>query len=149
PSVVNGALYYDETPSGAKPEQLRPPELSQSLMQQYDRTLMDIQSGTGMYNAQMGDMGNEISGEAIEGRKRAGYKNTTVSRNALDIAVATGGEIINEMIPHIYDTERMLVLPMPESQEQKVPINTPADDYGLMIENDMTQGRYKIRLKPG
>jgi len=149
PSVVNGALYYDETPSGAKPEQLRPPELSQSLMAQYDRTLMDIQTGTGMYNAQMGDMGNEISGEAIEGRKRAGYKNTQVPRNSLDIAIATGGEIINEMIPYIYDTQRTLVLPMPESAEQKVEINKPSDDYGMMMENDMTNGRFKIRLKPG
>lgn len=149
PSVVNGALYYDETPSGAKPEQLRPPELSQSLMTQYDRTLMDIQTGTGMYNAQMGDMGNEISGEAIEGRKRAGYKNTQVPRTSLDIAVATGGEIINEMVPGVYDTRRTLVLPMPESQEQKVEINAPGDEYGLLVENNMTEGRFKIRLKPG
>ncbi len=149
PSVVRGALYYDETPSGAKPEQLRPPELSQSLTQQYERTLMDIQSGTGIFDTQLGEMGNEVSGTAIEGRNRRGNKNTQTSRNSLDIAIATGGEIVNQMIPKVYDTERNLVLATQQSDSQQVTINKPTDEYGLQIENDMTKGRYKIRLKPG
>ena len=32
PNSVQGLLAYDESPSGAKPEQLRPPELSASLL---------------------------------------------------------------------------------------------------------------------
>lgn len=149
PSVVNGALYYDETPSGAKPEQLRPPELSQSLMTQYERTLMDIQSGTGLFNTQLGEQGNEVSGTAIDRRNERGNKNTQIPRTALDIMVATFGELINDMIPKVYDTKRTLILPMPDSEEQKVDINNPSDEYGLQFENDMTKGRFKIRLKPG
>jgi hypothetical protein len=149
PSVVNGALYYDETPSGAKPEQLRPPELSQSLMTQYERTLMDIQTGTGIYNTQLGENGNEISGEAIARRNERGNKNTQIPRTALDIAIATSGELINDMIPKVYDTRRTVILPMPESSEERIVINNPVDEYGLQIENNMREGRYKIRLKPG
>ena len=149
PSVVNGALYYDEVPSGEKPEQLRPPELSQSLMQQYERTLMDISSGTGLYNTQLGEMGNEVAGTAINARNKRGNKNTQIPRNALDISIAIGGELINDMVPKVYDTERDMVLPMPDSEEKRVSINKPGDEYGLSMENDMTQGRYKIRLKPG
>ena len=149
PSVVNGALYYDETPSGNKPEQLRPPELSQSLTMQYERTLIDIQSGTGLYNTQLGEMGNEVSGSAIDKRNQRGSKNTQIPRTSLDIAIATGGEIINEMIPFVYDTERNLILAMPDSDSKPVSINRPSDEYGLQIENDMTKGRFKIRLKPG
>lgn len=149
PSIVNGALYYDETPSGAKPEQLRPPELSQSLFQQYERTLMDIQSGTGMYNTQMGEVGNEVSGSAIEARTNRGTRNSAVAFNSINIAIATGGEIINEWIPDIYDTERTLILPMPESESQSVKINQPMDEYGLQVKNDMTKGKYNIRLKTG
>ncbi len=149
PSVVNGALYYDETPSGAKPEQLRPPELSASLTQQYERTLIDIQSGTGLYNTQLGESGNEVSGTAINARNQRGNKNTQIPRAALDVAICTSGEIVNEMIPNVYDTQRNLMLPMPESESQKVEINKPSDEYGLQIENDMTKGRYKIRLKAG
>lgn len=149
PSVIQGALYYDETPSGERPEQLKPPELSQSLSLQYERTLIDIQSGTGLYNTQLGEQGNEVSGTAIEARNQRGNKNTQIPRSALNVAIATAGEIVNEMIPHVYDTERTLVLPMPDSESKNVTINKPADPYGMQIENDMTQGRYKIRLKPG
>lgn len=149
PSVVRGAIYYDETPSGAKPEQLRPPELSASLSLEYQKTLMDIQSGTGMYNAQLGEVGNEVSGAAIGKRTQRGIKNVQTPRNSLDIAIATSGEIVNEMIPFVLDTQRTLVLNTPESESKRITINKPTDEYGLGIENDMTKGRYKIRLKPG
>lgn len=149
PSVVNGGLFYDEVPSGAKPEPLRPPELSPSFYQQYERTLMDLQTGTGMYNTQMGEMGNEISGEAVDARTRRGTKNTYVPYNSLNIAIACGGEIVDEMIPKVYDTRRLLMLSMPDTESEAIEINKPADEYGLQIENDMTSGRYKIRLRPG
>lgn len=149
PSVVQGALPYDETPSGLKPEKLNPPELSASLSQQYERTLIDIQSGTGLFNTQIGEMGNEVSGTAIDRRNLRGSKNTQISRTALDVAIATSGLVINEMIPEVYDTERTLVLPTPNSQEEKIRINEPADPYGMSVKNDMTKGNYKIRLKAG
>lgn len=149
PSIVQGALPYDETPSGAKPEQIRPPELSASLINQYDRTLMDIQSGSGVYNTQLGEMGNEVSGRAIDKRNQRGSKNTQIPRTSLDVSIATSGEIINEMIPNVYDTERNLILSTPESDEQRISINSPQDEYGMQVKNDMTKGRYKIRLKAG
>jgi len=149
PSIVQGALVYDETPSGAVPQQIKPAELSASLVQQYERTMMDIQTGTGMYDTQMGDQGNENSGKAIDARTQTGSKNTYVPYNSLNIAIAVGGEIINEMIPSVYDTQRNLVLPMQDSEAKNVTINKRMDEYGLQIQNDMTKGRFKIRLKPG
>lgn len=149
PSVVRGALYYDETPSGAKPEKLAPPELSQSLTTEYQRTLMDIQSGTGMYNTQLGEMGNEVSGTAIDARTQRGSRNTYLPFDSLNKAIAVGGEIINEMIPKLYDSERTLILSMQHSENAKVEINKPMDEYGIQVQNDMRKGRYKIRLKPG
>lgn len=149
PSIVQGALVYDETPSGAKPEQIAAAQLPASLIQQYERTMMDIQTGTGMYETQMGDQGNENSGKAIDARTETGSKNTYVPFNSLNIAIAVGGEIVNEMIPSVYDTHRNLMLPMPDAESKSVSINKPMDPYGMQIENDMTKGRYKIRLKPG
>lgn len=149
PSVVNGALYYDETPSGAKPEKLEPPELSRSLTEQYQRTLVDIQSGTGMFNTQLGEMGNEVSGSAIEKRTQRGTKNTQSPRTSLDKAIATFGEWVNQVIPKVYDAEQTLTLSMPESESMPVEINKQMDEYGIQIKNDMTTGEYKIRIKPG
>lgn len=149
PSVVQGALPYDETPSGDKPQRLDPPELSQSLATQYERTLIDIQSGTGLFNAQLGETGNEISGTAVNARTRRGSKNVQSPRASLDKAIATLGEIINQMIPTVYDTQRTLVLNTPDAESKRIEINKPMDEYGLQMQNDMTKGRFKIRLKPG
>jgi hypothetical protein len=149
PSAVRGAIYYDETPSGAKPEQLRPPELSQSLYQQWERALMDLQSGTGMYNTQMGEMGNEVSGTAIDARTQRGVKNTYVPFNSLNHSISVTGEIVNGAIPEVYDTFRTVSLSMPDSESKFIGLNKPLDPYGLQVENDVRSGRYKIRLKPG
>lgn len=149
PSVQQGALVYDESPNGNKPEQLRPPELSQSLVMQYDRTLMDIQTGTGMYNTQLGEQGNEVSGRAIDARTKRGSYNTYVPFDALNRAIAVMGEIINEMIPKTHNESRMMMLNMPDRENVPTPLNKPLDDYGMGVQNDMTTGRYRVRLMPG
>ncbi len=149
PSIVQGALFYDESPNGNRPERLAPPELSQSLMSQYERTMMDIQTGTGLYNTQLGEVGNEISGKAVNARSRRGSLSTFISRDAIDRAITCCGQIVNEMIYKIYDTKRNIMLKMDDGNMQSLTLNNPLDDYGNQIENDMTQGRYSIRLLPG
>lgn len=149
PATAQGGLVYDESPSGAKPEQLHPPELSQSLITQYQRALSDIESCTGMYGTQVGEQGNETSGKAIDARTKRGSYNTYVPFDSLNRAIACGGQIINEMIPKIYDSERLMMLYMPDRGMQPVALNRPKDNYGTEIENDMTVGKYDIRLLPG
>lgn len=149
PAIVLGGLYYDESPNGNKPEQQRPPEISQSLVQQYDSCLMDIQSSTGMYATQLGQNGNEISGDAIDARTERGAYSTYVPFDSLNRAIACGGQIIDEMIPKVYDSKRTMMLHMKDSGVKPVTLNNPIDEYGTGTENDMTKGRYTIRLVPG
>jgi hypothetical protein len=149
PSTAQGGLVYDESPNGNKPERLQPPELSASLISQYQRALSDIEQCTGMYGTQMGEQGNEISGTAIDARTRRGHYNTFVPFDSLNRSIACGGQIIDEMIPFIYDSEREMMLNMPDTGVTKVTLNKQTDEYGSAIENDMKSGRYKIRLLPG
>lgn len=149
PSNVQGGLLYDESKSGAKPESLRPPELPQSLVTQYERALNDIQSSTGMYNAQLGEQGNEVSGTAVKARTKRGAKNTYIPYDSLNRAIACAGQIVNEMIPKLYDTERTVNLNMKDKGMTPITLNKGMDAYGGKIENDMTKGEYKIRLLPG
>lgn len=149
PNAVQGLLAYDESPTGAKPEQLRPPELSQSLMQQYQIAIEDLWLATGIYPARMGQPGNEVSGAAIDARTRQGSYSTYVFFNSINRAIATGGEIVNEMIPKVYDAERTMTLMMPDEGMKSVTINRQADEYGELIENDIRKGTYEVRLKPG
>lgn len=149
PTAIQGMLTYDESPEGAKPEQIRPPELSQSLFQQYQLAIEDLYTSTGLYPARMGNNGDEASGKAIDARTRQGSYATYVFFNSINRAIATGGEIVNEMIPRVYDTERVLTLMMPDEGIKNVTINKQGDDYGEHIENDIRKGTYQVRLKPG
>lgn len=150
PTNIQGGLKFDEVQSGFIPQQLKPPELSMSLVQQYERALMDIQSSTGMYNAQLGEQGNEVSGTAVDARTKRGAYSTFIPFDNLNRAIAVTGQIVNEMIPKVYDTERTLMLNMKDKGMSPVTINKPMSEYeGGGVENDMTTGNFTIRLMPG
>ncbi len=149
PNNTQGMITYDESPTGAKPEQVRPPELSASLFQQYQLAIEDLYTSTGLYPARMGNNGDEASGKAIDARTRQGSYTTYVFFNAINRAIATGGSIVNEMIPRVYDTERVLALMTPDEGMKNVTVNKEQDEYGEQIENDIRKGTYEVRLKPG
>jgi hypothetical protein len=149
PTAIQGLLAYDESPSGIKPEQVRPPELSQSLFQQYELAIQDLYTSTGLYPARMGQSGDEASGAAIDARTRQGSYATYVFFNSINRAISVGGEIVNEMIPRVYDSERVLTLMMPDTGMKNVTVNREIDEYGESVENDIRKGTYQVRLKPG
>jgi hypothetical protein len=149
PNAVQGLLAYDESPSGAKPEQLRPPELSASLLQQYEIAIQDLYLATGLYPTQLGQQGNEVSGTAIDARTRQGSYSTYCFFNSINRAITTGGSIVNEMIPRVYDAERVITLMMPDEGMKNITVNKQMDDYGELIENDIRKGTYEVRLKAG
>jgi hypothetical protein len=149
PTATQGMITYDESPNGNKPEQIRPPELSQSLFQQYQLAIEDLYTSTGLYPARMGNNGDEASGKAIDARTRQGSYSTYVFFNSINRAIATGGEIVNEMIPNVYDSERVMTLMMPDEGMKNITINKQKDAYGEQIENDIRKGTYQVRLKPG
>jgi hypothetical protein len=149
PNAVQGLLAYDESPSGAKPEQLRPPELSASLLQQYEIAIQDLYLATGLYPTQLGQQGNEVSGSAIDARTRQGSYSTYCFFNSVNRAITTGGSVVNEMIPRVYDSERVITLMMPDEGMKNITVNKQMDDYGELIENDIRKGTYEVRLKAG
>jgi len=149
PNSVQGLLAYDESPTGAKPEQLRPPELSQSLTQQYEVAIQDLYLATGLYPTQLGQQGNEVSGSAIDARTRQGSYSTYCFFNSINRAITAGGSIVNEMIPRVYDAERVITLMMPDEGMKNITVNKQIDEYGEVIQNDIRKGTYEVRLKAG
>lgn len=149
PMNVQGAIMYDESPSGAKPEQLRPPELPASLVTQYQRAVEDLYTCTGLYPSRIGQEGNEISGAAIDARTRQGSYTTYVVFNSINRAITSGGAIVNQMIPFVYDSQRVISLMTPDRGRQNITVNEPADEYGMKIKNDLRKGTFQVKLKAG
>jgi hypothetical protein len=149
PTVIKGMLTYDESPSGAKPEQVRPPELSTSLIQQYQRAIDDMYTSSGLYPSRLGQVGNEVSGAAIDARTRQGSYSTFVAFNAINMAITAGGTIVNQMIPRVYDTQRIMNLMTPDRGRQNIKINEAQDEYGEKIKNDVRKGEFQVILQAG
>ena len=149
PAAVQGLLMYDESPTGMKPEQLRPPELPMSLINQYQRAIEDMYTSTGMYPSRLGQEGNEISGAAIDARTRQGSYPTYVAFNSINRAITAGGKIVNQMIPRVYDTQRVLSLMMPDEGQKNITVNQQMDEYGENIKNDIRKGSFDVRLQAG
>lgn len=146
PNALQGALIYDESERGNKPEQIKPPELSQSLFTQYQLAVDDLHRLTGLYEARMGNAGDEASGKAQELRTRQGSYATFVYFNAINQAITAGGLVVNEMIPKVYDAERVLSLMTPDGRKS-ITVNK-RDVYGN-ITNDIRKGEYQVLLVAG
>ena len=149
PQNVQGGLYFDESESGFIPQQLSPPQLSPALTDQMNMCMSNIQTSSGMYDTQIGQQGNEISGRAIDARTKRGSYNTYVAFDSLNRAITSVGKLVNEMIPKIYDTERTLTLELNGQPGSIVNINEPVDEYGSSINNDMSKGKFNVYLMPG
>ncbi|ABV74300.1 hypothetical protein BA3_0015 [Thalassomonas phage BA3] len=82
-----------------------------------------IKSTMGMYDASLGAMGNETSGRAIIARQRQGDRGSFAFIDNLTKSIRRVGKILVEMIPHIYDTERVVRLKFPDETEDFVKLN--------------------------
>lgn len=149
PAAVQGLLKYDKATDGAKPEQLRPPELPMSLIQQYQRAIEDMYTSTGLYPTRLGQQGNEVSGAAIDARTRQGSYPTYVAFNSINRAITAGGKVVNQMIPRVYDTQRVLSLMLPDEGRTSVMVNEQLDEYGENVKNDLRKGSFEVRLQAG
>jgi hypothetical protein len=82
-----------------------------------------VKATMGMFDASVGAAGNETSGKAIIARQREADVGTFAFIDNLSKAIRQVGRIIVEMIPKVYDTERVIRLKFPNDTEDFVKIN--------------------------
>jgi hypothetical protein len=147
PSIQQGALIYTPDPqTGTRPEKLAAMEISMSVIQQYQMFEQDMQAILGMYDANRGAPGQEISGVALQERKLSGGASATIFFDNLERAIQQAGKVILSMIPEVYDNERSVFTQAPDGKSKMVKINQKVAGATL---NDVTTGKYSISIKPG
>lgn len=87
-----------------------------------------IKSTLGMYDASLGAMGNETSGRAIVARQRQGDRGSFAFIDNLTKSIRRIGKILVEMIPQVYDTERVVRIKFPDETEDFVKLNEQVFD---------------------
>lgn len=145
-------LLYEPDPDvpGGKPSRERPADPPGAIWQEGQMANDDIKSVTGIYDASLGNTSNETSGKAINARQRQGdIANSDLSKK-LSIAVAHCGRVLVDLIPKIYDSERVIRLLGEDGEHRFVTIRKIGE--GEQVDEDtfdLSVGRFDVRIKTG
>jgi hypothetical protein len=130
------------------PQRAQPPMASSGLLQAKAGASEDIKATTGQYDASLGLGGNERSGKAILARQREGDVGTYHYGDNLTRAVRHVARQLVDLIPKIYDTQRIARIIGEDGEtkmvkinpEQEEPVKKIVDENGVVIEKIYNPG---------
>ena len=130
------------------PQRAQPPMASTGLLQAKSGASEDIKSTTGQYNASLGMGSNERSGKAILARQREGDVGTYHYGDNLTRAVRHVARQLVDLIPKIYDTQRIARIIGEDGEtkmvkinpDQPQPVNKIINEQGIVIEKIYNPG---------
>lgn len=143
-------LPYNADPLAGAPSRVAPPMSSQALLTDMQIAAEDVKRTTGIYDASLGARSNETSGKAILARKEESQNATSIYSDNMVKAIQHTGCILVDMIPKIYDTQRIVRVLGEDGQEKMEQINALVmTEQGPQPVNDMTVGKYDVRIQVG
>ena len=110
----------------------------------------DMKAVMGMFDASLGARSNETSGRAILARQREGDVSTFHFIDNLSRAIRHAGRILIDLIPKVYNSERMIRVLGQDGKAKLVQVTDPqgVPDPGADIYN-LTLGKYDLTVKAG
>lgn len=141
----------DGAAPGARPERIQPPSLPEAFWRESQIATDDIKATTGIYDASLGARSNETSGVAIKRREEQGDTANYHYQDNLIRSIEHTGRILIDLIPKIYDNQRVVRLMSEDGKQQFAPINMAAYSHNgePVLVNDLSVGRYDIRVTIG
>lgn len=168
--VNNPNMTFLPYNSGEDGKQYAPPFMatayqgSPDLMREVMTSADEIKGTTNINDATLGNQGNETSGRAIMARQRQSDQGNFHFLDNFKRAYEHLGRVILSMIPHYYDTPRVLRITQDDEVYKTLVINMDPEsplvqkyekelkDAELGINglyNDVTVGKYDIRIAAG
>ena len=154
PDVTDGAGATLPLPMRAQP-----PMASTGLLQAKSGASEDIKAATGQYNASLGMGGNERSGKAILARQREGDVGTYHYVDNLARAIRYVTRQLVDMIPKIYDTQRIARIIGEDGDtemakidpSQEMPVKKIVNQEGIEIDKiyNPNVGKYDVVVTTG
>ena len=141
------------------PQRAQPPMASSGLLQAKAGASEDIKSATGQYDASLGIASNERSGKAILARQKEGDTGTYHYVDNLARAVRYVTRQLVDLIPKIYDTNRIAriigedgnadTIKIDPTQEE--PVRKIMDEQGVVVEKiyNPSVGKYDVVVVTG
>jgi hypothetical protein len=142
--------YTPDQAAPGPPQRVQPPVASQAIIEGKARNSEDMKAVIGIYDASLGAKSNETSGVAIARRDAQGDTGTFVYHDNFALAIERTAEIVNELFPKIYDTQRTIQILGDDGKPDIVDINKPQMIDGVeKVLHDMTAGAYDVVMERG
>lgn len=146
--------YEPDTKNGGQaPQRVQPPVSSQGVLDGLAMAKEDLRSVIGIYDAGLGKQSNETSGRAILARQREGDVGSYLYIDNFGRAVRQTGNIINDLIPHIYDAERTIRIMGEDGKIDVMEINKASgidpQSGETIFDHDITVGSYDVVAQMG
>jgi len=129
------------------PSFLSPPPIHAAFAQFGQMSIDLLKSSTGIHDASLGAKSNETSGKAIIARQREGDTATFSYQDGLAFAIQSTGEVVLELLPSVYDTERAVRVLGKDGGEDWQKINQTLPDGTVL--NDLSAGKYDVSVSTG
>lgn len=141
-------LPYNPDPqaAGQAPQRVAPPATNGALTNSSLQAVDEIKSVVGIYDASLGQKSNETSGKAILARQRESDTATFTYIDNLSRAMRLLGKILIDLIPRVYDSERIVRVLGIDGSEKQVRVNRRIGDVVL---HDLTVGKYDVAVSVG
>lgn len=142
PTSDDPFLYY--TDGEQPPVHIPPPGIDAALVNEAAISTQDMKDISNIHEASLGMPGNEVSGKAIQQRQMVSDVGTYIYTDRSRIADERCAKNINELIPYIYDTKRVVTIIGRDDKRLLMTINDPSDPN-----SDVTMGKYGISVAVG
>lgn len=113
----------------------------------------DLKATTGMYDANLGNRESAQSGVAIRQLQRQGQAGSFHYADNLARSIRHLGRILIDLVPKVYDTQRMVRIIKPDESTDLVTINGPSGEVdkktGMQKVYDLSVGTYDVTVSVG
>ena len=142
-------LLYNPDPKAPTlgPQRVTAAEVPNALVALAAQDADDIKQATGFFDASLGKQGNEVSGQAIKARSRQADVGSYEFYDNFKKAMKLTGDILLDIIPTVYDTERTVRILGLDGTEEFKKIN--AYDEATDKTHDLSQGQYDVTVDIG
>jgi hypothetical protein len=138
----DGVLTH--APDFPAPQREDPLTIHPALFAERERAAQYLADISNMNEASLGASGNERSGRAIQARQRIAQLGMAAFAFHRDLAKQACGRTINELIPYVYDTNRVVSLLNVNNETKLREINAVTDPRSRI-----TNAKYRITVTTG
>jgi hypothetical protein len=143
------AMLYNADPDApGPPQRMGGADVPAALINAAGMARDALKASVGIFNASLGASSNETSGRAIRARQDEGMVATFNFGDNMAKSERRTCEIINSMLPEIYDTERNIRILGQDGAEKYLKINSRDPVTGEVI-NDISAGKFDFTVTTG